>query len=87
MLINRKEFSDRTLFQRFENNMVPTANERQIKREKNQARRELLLNIIDTSQIKLEFKKKLKQDVMYDPFSNRLKKFVKKYSLMEMLRD
>lgn len=88
MLKNRKEFSDRTLFQQFENEMVPSAQERKLKRNQNQAKKERLLAIIDTSQIKLELKKKLQQDVIQDPFSNRLKRFMERNQLKDLvLRD
>ena len=88
MLKNRKEFSDRTLFQQFENEMVPSAQERKLKRNQNQAKKERLLAIIDTSQIKLELKKKLQQDVIQDPFSNRLKRFMVRNQLKDLvLRD
>ena len=81
----RKEFSDRTLFQRFEGKMAPTADERRKKMEQNRAKRRLLLSIIDTAQIKLELKKKLSRDVVHDPFSKRLKKFMYKYKLKDKI--
>jgi len=85
MLKDRKEFSDRTLFQQFEQNMVPTANERKLKREENKVRRELLLVIIDTSQIRLELKQKLQYDVVHHPFSKRLRKFMDRYDIKEKM--
>ena len=85
MLKDRKEFSDRTLFQQFEQQMVPTANERKKKSEENKARRELLLTIIDTTQMKLELKQKLQFDVVHNPFSKRLRKFMEKHNLQEKL--
>jgi len=42
MLKDRKEFSDRTLFQRFEQEMVPTAEQRKTKKQQNQERRQIL---------------------------------------------
>jgi hypothetical protein len=83
MLKERKEFSDRTLFQQFEDKMAPTADERKEKMQRNKARRELLLTIIDTTQIKFELKQKLIYDVVHNPFSKRLKKFMDKHSLKE----
>lgn len=85
MLKDRKEFSDRTLFQQFEQRMVPTANERKRKSEANKVRRQLLLTIIDTSQIKIELKKRLQYDVVHNPFSKRLRKFMEKHNLQEKL--
>ena len=85
MLKDRKEFSDRTLFQQFEQQLVPTASERKRKSEENKARRELLLAIIDTSQLKLELKQKLQYDVVHDPFSKRLRKFMEKHNLKEKI--
>ena len=85
MLEQRKAFSDRTMFQRFEREMVPTAAERTRKREKIKARREVLLTLIDTSQIRPELKLRLKNDVLDDPFSNRLRKFMEKHNLKEIV--
>ncbi|MEM8927458.1 MAG: hypothetical protein AAGC45_04590 [Bacteroidota bacterium] len=85
MLKDRKEFSDRTLFQQFEQKMIPTAKERKKKSDENKARRELLLTIIDTSQIKGELKQKLQYDVVQNPFSKRLRKFIEKYNLQEKI--
>ncbi|UOY06473.1 hypothetical protein L0P88_21435 [Muricauda sp. SCSIO 64092] len=85
MLEQRKAFSDRTMFQRFEREMVPTAAERTRKREKIKARRDVLLTIIDTSQIRPELKLRLKNDVLDDPFSNRLRKFMEKHKLKEIV--
>ncbi len=86
MLKDRKEFSDRTLFQQFDNKMVPTAEERKQKRYENQAKRERLLTIIDTIQLKTELKQKLKYDVMNDPFSGRLRKFLEKHDIKDKLK-
>ena len=86
MLKDRKEFSDRTLFQQFEQKIVPTAHERKKKSEENKAKRQLLLAIIDTTQIKMELKQKLQYDVVHNPFSKRLKKFVEKHKLKEKMQ-
>lgn len=86
MLQNRKEFSDRTLFQQFEHKMVPSANERKSKSQENKAKRELLLTMIDTAQIKTDLKLKLQNDVVHNPFSNRLRKFMEKHSLKEKMQ-
>ena len=86
MLKDRKEFSDRTLFQQFERKMVPTAEERKQQSEDNKARRQLLLAIIDTSQIKVELQQKLKHDVVHNPFSKRLRKFIEKYGIKEKIQ-
>ncbi len=85
MVKQRKAFSDRTMLQRFEREMVPTAAERTRKREKIKARRDVLLTIIDTSQIRPEVKLRLKNDVLDDPFSNRLRKFMEKHNLKEIV--
>lgn len=86
MLKKRKEFSDRTMFQQFERSMVPTAEERQEKQKKIKARRAMLMAILDTtSQIKPELRSKLKRDVVEDPFSPRLRKFLEKHNLKEKL--
>lgn len=85
MLKDRKEFSDRTLFQQFEFKLVPTAEERKQKQFQNNARREMLLTIIDTTQIKEQLKLKLKHDVVHNPFSNRLKKFMEEHELQEKM--
>ncbi len=87
MLKNRKEFSDRTLFQQFEQQIIPSAQERKKKSEENKAKRQLLLTIIDTTQIKLELKQKLQHDVVHNPFSKRLRKFMEKHNLKEMMRS
>lgn len=87
MLKNRKEFSDRTLFQQFEQKVIPSAEERKKKSEENKARRELLLAIIDTTQIKIELKQKLQYDVVHNPFSKRLRKFMEKYDLKEKIQS
>jgi len=86
MLKDRKEFSDRTLFQRFEQEMVPTAEQRKTKKQQNQERRQILLTIIDTTQIKSELKQKLKYDVVHNPFSNRLRKFMEKREVNEKMK-
>ncbi|MEO0571673.1 MAG: hypothetical protein AAF039_08205 [Bacteroidota bacterium] len=85
MLKDRKEFSDRTLFQRFEQQIIPTADERKKQSVENKAKRELLLAIIDTTQIKRELKQKLQYDVVHNPFSKRLRKFMEKHSLKEKM--
>ena len=85
MLKDRKEFSDRTLFQQFEQQMVPTAQERKEKSEENKARRELLLTIIDSTQIKREIKQRLQYDVVHNPFSKRLRKFIERHNLQEKI--
>ena len=86
MLKDRKEFSDRTLFQQFEQQMVPTADERKRKSEENKIKRKLLLAIIDTTQIKIELKKKLQYDVVHNPFSKRLRKFMDKHHIKERIQ-
>lgn len=87
MLKERKEFSDRTLFQQFEQKIVPTAQERKQKSEANKVRRQMLLAIIDTSQIKIELKEKLLYDVVHNPFSKRLRKFMEKHQLEAKIRS
>lgn len=87
ILKNRKEFSDRTLFQQFEQQIIPTAQERKEKSDDNKAKRELLLAIIDTTQIKLELKEKLQHDVVHNPFSRRLKKFMERHNLKEKVQS
>jgi hypothetical protein len=86
MLKDRKEFSDRTLFQRFEQEMVPTAEQRKTKKQQNQERRLMLLTIIDTTQIKADHKQKLKYDVVHNPFSKRLRKFMEKHEVNEKMK-
>ena len=85
MLKDRKEFSDRTLFQQFEQQLVPTAQERKEKSEENKVKRELLLTIIDTTQIKGELKQRLQYDVVHNPFSKRLRKFIERHNLQEKI--
>ena len=86
MLKDRKEFSDRTLFQQFEHEMVPTAEQRKTKKQQNQEKRQILLTIIDTTQIRAELKQKLKYDVVHNPFSNRLRKFMEKHTVKEKMK-
>lgn len=77
MLKKQKEYNDRTMVQRFEKKMIPTASERTDLRKQNQQKRQELLVMIDTSSsIKDKLRVKLKYDVIHDPFSSRLKKFL-----------
>lgn len=84
MLEKKKAYSDRTMVQRFEKKMVPSAQERAILRKENNEKREALLVLIDTSTvIKDKLRPKLKDDVFNDPFSTRLKKFLAHYKKEE----
>ena len=85
MLQQRKQKSEQAVFERFGSDIMLDEEARKTKMERNKARRELLLAIIDTTQIKREFKQKLRQDVLFDPFSNRLKKFIEKNGLKEIV--
>lgn len=87
MLKEQKQFSDRTLFQQFEQDMTLSGKEREIKKKENRAKRELLLTIIDTTALKADFKQKLRYDVIHNPFSKRLGKFVKKYNVKDKMRS
>jgi len=88
MLKTRKEYSNKTKFQQFEKDLVPTAEERLAKNEKIKARREKLFKIIDTSDIKSELKLRLKDDIVNNPFSSRLRKFMEKHELRDkVLKD
>lgn len=88
MLKERNEYSNRTKFQQFEKDLVPSAEERLAKKQKIRARRERLLHIIDTSDIKLELKMGLKDDIVNNPFSKRLRKFMEKNDLRsKILKD
>ncbi|MEN1783786.1 MAG: hypothetical protein AAGF77_01495 [Bacteroidota bacterium] len=80
-----KKFSDRTLFQRFDQELVPTAAERQAKYRSRRAWQSRLLTIIDTSQIRMSSKIKLSNDVQSAPFSDRLQKFLDKNELRDQL--
>lgn len=80
MLKKKKAYNDRTMVQRFEKTMIPTAKERTLLRKENNKKREALLALIDTSTvIKDKLRLKLKDDVFNDPFSSRLKKFLAYY--------
>ncbi|MDT0539771.1 MULTISPECIES: hypothetical protein [Croceitalea] len=84
MLKKKKEYSDRTMVQRFEKSMIMTAAERTELRKQNQQKRKELLVLIDTSSIiKDKMRDKLKHDAIHDPFSARLKKFVDAYKVEE----
>lgn len=86
MLKKKKEYNDRTMVQRFERKMILTASERTELRKQNQQKRQELLVMIDTSSsIKEKLRVKLKYDVMHDPFSSRLKKFLDAHKAEETL--
>ena len=76
MLKKRTEFNDRTMVQRFEKKLIPTADERRKRRMAYNEKREMLLHMIDTASMKEKYRIKLKYDVLHDPFSNRLQKFL-----------
>lgn len=84
MLKKQKEYNDRTMVQRFEKKMIPTAAERVQLRKENQEKRQNLLVMIDTSTIiKDKLRAKLQYDAIHDPFSVRLKKFLASYKAEE----
>lgn len=73
--------SKRTVLQRFEKKIIPNETERENRRNQIRFKRESVLMLIDTSSvIKDKHREKLKQDVMDNPFSARLKKFLALYS-------
>lgn len=80
VLKKQKEYNDRTMVQRFEKTMIPTAADRAQLRKENREKRQNLLVMIDTSTIiKDKLRIRLKHDVIHEPFSSRLKKFVALY--------
>ncbi|MDT0607627.1 hypothetical protein [Croceitalea rosinachiae] len=85
MLKKQKAYNDRTMVQRFEKKMIPTAADRIRIRQENEEKRKSLLVMIDTSTvIKDKLRARLKHDVMHDPFSSRLQKFVALYKVEKM---
>ncbi len=80
MLKQKTEFNDKTMVQRFERKLIPTAEERRVKRQQNEEKKAALLYLIDTTTaVKEKFKPRLKHDVLHDPFSPRLRKFLAQY--------
>ncbi len=72
--------SKRTVLQRFDKKIIPSQEERQRRMDEIQLKRESILMLIDTSSvIKDRHRAKLKQDVIDNPFSSRLKKFLDLY--------
>ncbi|WP_350285770.1 hypothetical protein [uncultured Croceitalea sp.] len=80
MLKKQKEYNDRTMVQRFEKTMVPTAAQRALLRKENEEKRKVILAMIDSSTlVKEKLRAKLRYDLEHDPFSSRLKKFLALY--------
>ena len=74
MLKKKQAYNARTMVQRYENTMVPTAAQRALLRKENEEKRMVILTMIDSSTlIKEKLRAKLRYDLEHDPFSSRLK--------------
>ncbi len=74
----RKDFEiqKHTLMERFEPEYVVSAQNRAEMKRKRIANAEYTLNILDTIQISNRKRKQLLRDLKYNPFSDRLNKFI-----------
>ena len=77
LIEQQKKASKRTVLQRFEKKIIPNLEEQEKNKEAIRLKRESILMLIDSSNlIKDKRRVKLKQDVIENPFSSRLKKFL-----------